>query len=50
MKSFAMNFGRLIVSYIAVILVIMLMPVFLVTNEVSVLDSMFDFIFHNNHL
>ncbi len=47
MKQFVGGFAKLIVSYLAVILVIMLMPIFLITNDVSFLDGMMDFIFKN---
>jgi len=47
MKKFAGGIAKVIVSYLAVILVIMLMPIFLITNDTSVLDSMMNFIFEN---
>jgi len=47
MKKVAGGFAKLIVSYLAVILVIMLMPIFLITNDASMLDGMMDFIFEN---
>lgn len=45
MKKVAKGIAKVIVSYLAVILVIMLMPIFLITNDASMLDSVMDYIF-----
>ncbi|HLQ94874.1 MAG TPA: hypothetical protein VK108_00655 [Pseudogracilibacillus sp.] len=47
MKKLVGNFAKVIVSYLAVILVIMLTPIFLISNDTSVLDGMMDFIFEH---
>lgn len=48
MKVFARGLARVAASYAAVVLVIILMPIFLITNDVSILDSLKDFIFGKN--
>lgn len=45
MKAVVHGFSRWIVSYVAVLFVIMIMPVFLITNEVATLDSLVAYIF-----
>lgn len=47
MNKVIRGIAKIVVSYVAVILVIMLMPIFLITNDVSFLDGMMDFIFKN---
>lgn len=48
MKALVRTVGRLAASYLAVVLVIILAPVFLIANEASLLDSLVDFIFQNH--
>jgi len=47
MKAVTTGFVKLIVSYVAVLFVIMLMPVFLVTKDVSAFDSVINYLFNN---
>jgi len=47
MKTVAEGFMKWIVSYLAVVFVLMIMPVFLITNDISVLDSMMKYMFKN---
>ncbi|PXW87486.1 hypothetical protein DFR56_105128 [Pseudogracilibacillus auburnensis] len=48
MKKIAGGFMKWIVSYLAVFLVIMLMPVFLITKDVSAFDGIINYLFDNN--
>lgn len=47
MKTVAGGFARLMMSYLAVVFVIMLLPVFLLTQEVSAFDGVVNYIFNN---
>jgi len=48
LKAVASGFVKWIVSYVAVVLVFMLMPVFLITKDVSAFDSLMNYLFNNN--
>lgn len=48
MKTVAGGFSKLIVSYLAVVFVIMFMPVFLITTDFSAFDEIMNYLF-NNH-
>jgi len=47
MKAVASGFAKLIVSYLTVLIVIMLMPVFLITKDASAVDSIMNYLFNN---
>lgn len=48
MKVVAEGFARWIVSYVAVVFVIMFMPVFLITKDIALFDGIIEFLFKNN--
>lgn len=45
MRAIASGFSKWVLSYVAVIFVIMIMPVFLITTDVSTLDNLVNYIF-----
>jgi len=47
MRAIASGFSKWVLSYVAVIFVIMIMPVFLITTDVSTLDNLVNYIFGN---
>lgn len=47
MRAVASGFSKWVLSYVAVIFVIMIMPVFLITSDVSTLDNLVNYIFGN---
>lgn len=50
LKAVASGFVKWIVSYLAVVFVLMLMPVFLITTQdVSVFDSVMNYLFNNKN-
>ncbi|WP_170145248.1 hypothetical protein [Ammoniphilus oxalaticus] len=50
MKALTRWFGRFIVSYLAILFVIMLLPVFLITPNVPEFDRVMEFLFKNKEL
>lgn len=48
MKTIAESFAKLVISYLAVVFVIMFMPVFLITNDIALFDSIIEYLFSNN--
>ena len=47
MKTMVVGFSKMIVSYLTVLLVIMLLPVFLLTKDVAACDSIMNYLFNN---
>lgn len=47
MKTVVVGFSKMIVSYLTVLLVIMLLPVFLLTKDVAAFDSIMNYLFNN---
>jgi len=47
MKAVVNGVGKWITSYVLVVFAIMIMPVFLVTNDVGTFESMVNYIFDN---
>lgn len=47
MKKVAGGFAKWVVSYLAVAFVLMLMPVFLITKDVSAMDGLMNYLFNN---
>ena len=47
MKAVASGFLKLLVSYAAVVLVIILLPVFLITKDTSAFDGIVNYLFSN---
>ncbi|WP_176555852.1 hypothetical protein [Virgibacillus ndiopensis] len=47
MKKVFKGFSKFIVANVAVILAILLLPVFLVTDDVSIFESIMNFLFDN---
>lgn len=47
MKVMASGLAKLVVSYVAVVFVIMLMPVFLITKDVSAFEGIVNYLFNN---
>lgn len=48
MKTVAESFAKLVISYLAVVFVIMFMPVFLITKDIALFDSVIEYLFSNN--
>ncbi|MEI3604328.1 hypothetical protein SPD48_01370 [Pseudogracilibacillus sp. SE30717A] len=48
MKTVAGGFVKWIVSYLAVVFALMLMPVFLITKDVSAFEGIMNYLFNNN--
>ncbi|HZW69145.1 MAG TPA: hypothetical protein VFF20_11185 [Pseudogracilibacillus sp.] len=47
MKVMASGLLKLVVSYLAVVFVIMLMPVFLITQDLSAFEGIVNYLFNN---
>lgn len=47
MKTVAKGFAKFIVANVAVVLAIMLLPVFLITDNVSLFEEIMNFLFSN---
>ncbi len=48
MKTVSNIFAKWVVSYLAVIFTIILMPAFLITKDVSAFESVINYLFNNN--
>lgn len=49
MKTVVSGFAKWIVSYLTVLFVIMLMPVFLITKDVTAFDGVMNYLFNNQN-